>query len=46
MVPDMQVRGRVQPGMVADITIFDPVAVTDNSDYPEGKSALPSTHIP
>jgi hypothetical protein len=46
MVPDMRVRGRVQPGMVADITIFDPATVTDNSDYPVGKAALPSTGIP
>lgn len=46
MVPDMRVRGRIQPGMVADITIFDPATVTDNSDYPAGKGALPSTGIP
>ena len=46
MVPDMRVRGRIQPGMVADITIFDPATVTDNSDYPIGKNALPTTGIP
>jgi cytosine/adenosine deaminase-related metal-dependent hydrolase len=46
MVPQMRVRGRIQPGMVADITIFDPSTVTDNSDYPVGKGALPSTGIP
>ena len=46
MVPQMRVRGRIQPGMVADITIFDPATVTDNSDYPIGKGALPSTGIP
>jgi len=46
MVPDFRVRGRIQPGMVADITIFDPATVTDNSDYPAGKGALPSTGIP
>jgi N-acyl-D-aspartate/D-glutamate deacylase len=46
MVPDMKVRGRIQPGMVADITIFNPDTVTDNSDYPAGKGALPSTGIP
>ncbi len=46
MVPQMRVRGRIQPGMVADITIFDPATVTDNSDYPVGKGALPSTGIP
>jgi hypothetical protein len=46
MVPDMRVRGRIQPDMVADITIFDPATVTDNSDYPVGKGALPTTGIP
>ncbi len=45
-VPQMRERGRIQPGMVADITIFNPDTVTDNSDYPVGKGALPSTGIP
>lgn len=40
----MQVRGRMQVGMVADITIFDPQTVTDNSTYAKG--TLPSTGIP
>jgi len=40
----MQVRGRMQKGMVADITIFDPKTVTDNSTYEKG--TLPSTGIP
>jgi hypothetical protein len=39
----MQVRGRMQKGMVADITIFDPQTVTDNSTYAKG--TLPSTGI-
>jgi hypothetical protein len=39
----MQVRGRMQEGMVADITIFDPQTVTDNSTYAKG--TLPSTGI-
>jgi len=39
----MQVRGRMQKGMVADITIFDPKTVTDNSTYEKG--TLPSTGI-
>jgi hypothetical protein len=40
----MQERGRMQPGMVADITIFDPETITDNSTYQKG--IVPSTGIP
>jgi len=40
----MQVRGRMQKGMVADITIFNPQTVTDNATYKKG--TLPSTGIP
>jgi cytosine/adenosine deaminase-related metal-dependent hydrolase len=40
----MQIRGRLQEGMVADITIFDPETVTDNATYAQG--TLPSTGIP
>lgn len=40
----MQVRGRMQEGMVADITLFDPKTVTDNSTYANG--TRPSTGIP
>jgi hypothetical protein len=39
----MQVRGRMQKGMVADITMFDPETVRDNSTYAKG--TLPSTGI-
>jgi cytosine/adenosine deaminase-related metal-dependent hydrolase len=39
----MQVRGRMQEGMVADITIFDPETVRDNSTYAKG--TLPSSGI-
>ena len=42
----MQVRGRMQEGMVADITIFDPETVTDNATYKMGENGLPSTGIP
>jgi hypothetical protein len=45
-VEAMKVRGRMQEGMVADITIFDPETVTDNADYENGKNGLPSTGIP
>jgi hypothetical protein len=42
----MQERGRLQEGMVADITIFDPESVTDNATYKIGSNGLPSTGIP
>jgi hypothetical protein len=45
-VEAMKVRGRMQEGMVADITIFDPEAVTDNATYKAGEHLLPSTGIP
>lgn len=45
-VESMKVRGRMQEGMVADITIFDPETVTDNADFANGKNGLPSTGIP
>jgi hypothetical protein len=40
----MQERGRMQAGMVADITIFDPEKITDNATYEKG--IVPSTGIP
>lgn len=42
----MQVRGRMQEGMVADITVFDPEAVTEQATYSAGKNGLPSLGIP
>ena len=42
----MQVRGRMQEGMVADITIFNPETITDNATYKLGSNGLPSTGIP
>ena len=42
----MQIRGRMQEGMVADITIFDPENVTDNGTYKVGENGRPSTGIP
>lgn len=41
---DMKVRGRLQKGMVADITILDPKTVRDNATYAKG--TLPTTGIP
>ncbi|WP_167608236.1 amidohydrolase family protein [Maribellus sediminis] len=40
----MQVRGRMQEGMVADITIFSPENVKDNATYAKGTA--PSSGIP
>jgi len=37
----MQERGRLQTGMVADIVVFDPMNVTENSTYTSG--SIPST---
>jgi len=45
-VEAMQVRGRIQEGMVADIAIFNPETVTDNATYVIGENGLPSTGIP
>jgi hypothetical protein len=42
----MQIRGRMQEGMVADITIFDAEDVTDNATYKAGEQGLPTTGIP
>ena len=40
----MQKRGRMQEGMVADITLFNPETVTDNATYDKGM--IPSSGIP
>lgn len=42
----MKERGRVQVGKVADLTLFDPKTVTDNSTYKVGENGLPSIGIP
>ena len=43
-VPQMAHKGRIQVGADADITIFDPATIKDNSTIPMG--GLPSTGIP
>ena len=43
-VPQMAHKGRIQVGADADITIFDPETVKDNSTLE--KNGLPSTGIP
>ena len=40
----MQMRGRMQEGKIADITIFDPETIKENSTYAKG--TLPTTGIP
>lgn len=42
----MKVRGRLQEGMVADITIFNPKTVTEGSGYKAGKNGLPPVGLP
>ncbi|MBE0639372.1 MAG: amidohydrolase family protein [Bacteroidales bacterium] len=42
----MKQRGRLQIGKIADITIFDPVNVTDNSSFKVGEHGTPTTGIP
>lgn len=42
----MQERGRVQIGKAADLTIFDPETITDNSGYKVGEHGIPTTGIP
>ena len=42
----MQQRGRIQEGMVADITVFHPEEITDNATYKIGENGNPSTGIP
>jgi N-acyl-D-aspartate/D-glutamate deacylase len=45
-VAQMAFKGRLQKGADADITVFDPKTVTDNSTLKQGENALPSTGIP
>ena len=42
----MQVRGRMQEGMVADIVVFDPKTVAEGSTYKKGENGLPPTGLP
>jgi N-acyl-D-glutamate deacylase len=45
-IASMQVRGRMQEGMVADIVIFDPEKVKEGSDYAAGLNGLPPKGLP
>ena len=42
----MRERGRLQKGMIADITVFNPLAVTDQAVHKLGAQGKPSTGIP
>lgn len=41
--PDMKLRGRIQPGAIADVTIFDADRIEDRATY--GDAAVPSVGI-
>jgi hypothetical protein len=43
---DMHVRGRVQVGMVADLTLFDAEKVAPRATYKVGENGLPPVGIP
>jgi N-acyl-D-aspartate/D-glutamate deacylase len=45
-IEQMCERGKIQEGAIADITIFNPETVKENSDYPTGKNGLPTTGMP
>ena len=42
----MKQRGRLQIGKIADITIFNPETITDNSTFKVGEHGTPTTGIP
>jgi N-acyl-D-aspartate/D-glutamate deacylase len=44
-IKNMCKRGKIQKGMIADITSFNPNTVKENSDYAPGKNGLPTTGI-
>ena len=42
----MKERGRLQEGMIADLTLFDPVKIASRSTYKAGEQGLPPVGIP
>jgi N-acyl-D-aspartate/D-glutamate deacylase len=45
-VEAMKVRGRMQEGMVADITVFDPKKVREKATYKAGKTGCRRAGFP
>ena len=45
-ITQMQERGRLQEGMVADIVVFDPETVAPRSTYQAGENGLPPVGLP
>jgi len=45
-IPHFRFKGRMQEGCDADIVVFDPDTVTDNSTFKVGEGLLPTTGIP
>ena len=45
-IEQMKVRGRLQPGMVADIVIFDPEIAAPKSTYKASENGLPPVGLP
>ena len=45
-IPQFKTKGRMQEGMDADIVVFDPETVTENTTYEPGMGAIASTGIP
>jgi len=45
-ITQFKTKGRIQEGMDADIVVFAPETVRDNSTYQPGMGAIPSTGIP
>jgi N-acyl-D-glutamate deacylase len=45
-IPQFKTKGRMQEGMDADIVVFNPDTVRDNSTYEPGMGAIPTTGMP